>query len=53
MLGPLPSAHNLQWPKHVVVDKLYTPGNIVVLRLPYPYRIITVGSNKHNGDDAL
>ena len=42
-----------QWPKHVVdVDKLYTPDNIVVLWLLYPYRIITLGSNKHNGDDG-
>ena len=39
------------WPKHVV-DKLYTPDNIVVLWLLYPYRIITLVSNKHNGDDA-
>jgi len=39
------------WPKHVV-DKLYTPGNIVVLWLLYPYRTIALGSNKHNGDDA-
>jgi len=30
------------WPKHVV-DKLYTPDNIVVLWLLYPYRIITLG----------
>jgi len=37
------------WPKHVV-DKLYTPDNIVVLWLLYPYRIINVGSNKHNRD---
>jgi len=29
------------WPKHVV-DKLYTPDNIVVLWLLYPYRIITL-----------
>ena len=36
----------------VDVDKLYTPDNIVVLRLLYPYIIITLGSNKHNGDDA-
>ena len=42
-----------QWPKHVVdVDKLYTPDNTVVLLLLYRYRIITLGSNKHNGDDA-
>ena len=41
----------LLWPKQVV-DKLYTPDNIVVLRLLYPYRIITLGSNKHNEDDA-
>ena len=33
-------------PKHVVdVDKLYTPKNIVVLRLLYPYRIITLGEH--------
>jgi len=39
--------------KHVVdVDKLYIPGNTVVLRLLYSYRIITLGSSKHNGDDA-
>ena len=39
-----------QWPKHVVdVEKLYTPDNIFVL---YPYGIITVGSSKHNEDDA-
>jgi len=39
--------------KQVVdVDKLYTPENIVVLWLLYPSRIITLGSNKHNGDDA-
>jgi len=38
--------------KHVVdVDKLYTPDNIVMLRLLYPYKII-LGSNKHSGDDA-
>ena len=37
------------WPKHVV-DKLYTPDNIVVLWLLYPYRIIILGSNKHNGE---
>ena len=31
-------------PKHVVdVDKLYTPDDIVVLWLSYPYRIITLG----------
>jgi len=42
-----------QWPKHVAdFDKLYTPRNIVVLWLLYPYRIINVGYNKHNGDDA-
>ena len=35
-----------------MVDKLYTPDNIVVLWLLYPYRIIPLGSNKHNGDDA-
>ena len=35
----------------VDVDKLYTPDNIAVLRLLYPYRIVTLGSNKHNGDD--
>ena len=29
------------WPKHVI-DKLYTPDNIVVLWLLYPYRIITL-----------
>ena len=39
------------WPKHVA-DKLYTPDNIFVLWLLYPYRIITLCSNKHNGDDA-
>ena len=38
------------WPKHV--DKLYTSDNIVVWWLLYPYRIITLGSNKHNGDDT-
>jgi len=33
-----------QWLKHVVdVDKLYTPDNMVVLRLLYPYGIITSG----------
>ena len=32
------------WPKHVV-DKLYTLDNIVVLRLLYAYRIITLGSS--------
>jgi len=37
------------WPKHVV-DNSYTPDNMVVLWLLYPYRIITLGSNKHNGD---
>jgi len=37
-------------PKHVV-DKSYTADNIVVLWLLYPYRIITLGSNKHNGDE--
>ena len=31
------------WPKHVV-DKLYTPDNIVLLWLLYPYRVITLGS---------
>jgi len=31
---------------------LYTPDNIVVLWLLYPYRIITLGSNTHNGDDG-
>ena len=36
----------------VDVDKLSTPDNIVVLRLLYLYRIIALGSNKHNGDDA-
>jgi len=42
-----------QWPKHVVdIDKLYTPDNIVVLWLLYPYTIITLGSNKHNEDDV-
>ena len=42
-----------QWPKQVVdVDKLYTPDSIVVLRLLYPYRLVILGSNKHNGDDA-
>jgi hypothetical protein len=25
--------------------------NMVVLWLLYPYRIITLGSNRHNGDD--
>jgi len=39
------------WPKHVV-DKLYTPDNIVVLLLLYLYRIITLGCNKHNGEHA-
>ena len=39
------------WPKHVV-DKLYTADNIVVLWLLYPNRIITLGSDRHNGDDA-
>ena len=39
------------WPKHVI-DKLYTPANIVVSWMLYPYRIITLGSNKHKGDDA-
>ena len=33
-------------------DKLYTLDNIVLLWLLYPYRIITLGSNKQNGDDA-
>jgi hypothetical protein len=34
-----------QRPKHVVdVAKLYTPDDIVVLRLLYPYGIITLGS---------
>jgi len=42
-----------QWTKHVVdVDKLRTPDNIVVLWLLCHYRIITLGSNKHIGDDA-
>jgi hypothetical protein len=41
------------WPKHVVdVDRLYTPDNRVVLWMLYLYRIITLISNKHNGDDA-
>ena len=32
-----------QWLKHVVdVDKLYTSDKVVVLRLLYPYRIITL-----------
>ena len=34
-------------------DKLYTFDNVVVLWLLYPYRIITLGSNKHNTDGAL
>ena len=34
------------------VDKLSAPDNIVVLWLLNPYRIIILGSNKHNGDDA-
>ena len=34
------------------VDMLYTPDNTVVLLPLYPYRVITLGSNKHNGDDA-
>ena len=35
-----------EWPKHVVdVDKLYTPDNIVVLWLLYPYSIITLGTH--------
>ena len=39
------------WPKHVV-DKLDTPDNIVLIWLLYPYRIITLGYNKHNGGDG-
>ena len=39
-----------------VADKLHTHththDNIVVLWLPYPYRLITLGSNKHTGEDA-
>ena len=39
------------WSKHIV-GNLYKPDNIVVLWLLYHYRIITLGSNKHNWDDA-
>ena len=38
----------LLWPKHVV-DKLYTVDNIVVLRLLYPYRIISLCFNSTTG----
>jgi len=43
-------------PKHVVdVDKLYTPGNIVVLWLlcVYPYRIITLDSHLNKSFTSL
>ena len=45
-------AESVHAPWGAVVDKLYIPDNVVVLWLLYPYRIITLGSNKHNGDDA-
>ena len=39
-----------QWSNYVVeVDKLYTPANIVVLRLLGPCRIISLGSNNTTG----
>jgi len=37
---------------YMYVDKLTTPDNIVVLCLLYTYRIIILGSKKHNGDGA-